>query len=259
MSERRPSSGEILFARYAYPPNELGYCGTGDGAALLDVASGIGTQNVEDRARGFDGAWPYLQIIATAAAIADPLDARVVDAYWVGNQLLDAVDPKQFAAEARRRFADQSGADWQCLKTATAPPVPHHSFHVFAIYPWTGLLRRSGAPTALEVLDRCRIRWGEVTQVEGDHLEVRTRKLCWDHRALTLGPPSIERARWTKQGRSLQHIVSPGDWVSLHWDWACDTLSENQVTALAHFTDRQLDATNSSGHPARSAPDSGPH
>ena len=45
------------------------------------------------RARQFDGAWAYLESIARAAGIADPLDERVVEAYWIGNDLLDRVDP----------------------------------------------------------------------------------------------------------------------------------------------------------------------
>jgi len=37
-AERRAVSGAELFARYAYPPNELGYCGPGEPAALLEAA-----------------------------------------------------------------------------------------------------------------------------------------------------------------------------------------------------------------------------
>ncbi|MGW1020020.1 DUF6390 family protein, partial [Streptomyces niveus] len=44
MSER----GAVLFARYAYPPNELGYCGPADSAALLRPAD---TEGIERGAR----------------------------------------------------------------------------------------------------------------------------------------------------------------------------------------------------------------
>jgi hypothetical protein len=32
--------------------------------------------------------------------------------------------------------------------------VPHHSFHVFGVYPWVGLLGSDRGETPLHVLDR---------------------------------------------------------------------------------------------------------
>jgi Family of unknown function (DUF6390) len=83
-------SGASLFARYAFPPNELGYCGPGGAELLLENAGRGGAGDSADgevarRARLFDGAWPYLEIIADAAGLPDPLDGRVVEAYWIGN------------------------------------------------------------------------------------------------------------------------------------------------------------------------------
>jgi Family of unknown function (DUF6390) len=242
---RRPApAGQVLFARYAYPPNQLGYCGAGDGRELLELAADPGSPEAGDmgaRARGFDGAWPYLEIIAAAAGIRDPLDRRVVEAYWVGNELLDAVDPDTFARSVRRSFAGQTGADWDCLP---AGPAAHHSFHVLAVYPWMGLLRRGAPGPALEVLDRCRIRWGQVTARRGDHVEVTGQALTWDGSSLGLGPPREETVRWADGGRSLSGPAAPGAWVALHWDWVCDRLTGAQLDDLRRFTLRQLDVTN---------------
>jgi hypothetical protein len=96
------TSGDVLFARYAFPPNELGYCGPADADVLLRHATsaGVPAEEISRRARLFDGAWIYLELIAAAAGIADPMDARVVEAYWIGNDLLDAVDPDQVRAVA---------------------------------------------------------------------------------------------------------------------------------------------------------------
>src|SRR4051794_6295545 len=73
--------GPLLFAKYAYPPNSLGYCGPRDSASLL----GYGSERVVDDglrqlARGFEAAYPYLELIARASGIADPFDRRVVEA-----------------------------------------------------------------------------------------------------------------------------------------------------------------------------------
>ena len=73
--------------------------------------------------------------------------------------------------------------------------VPHHSFAVLCIYPYTGLLTDGRkAPHALAVLDRCRIRWGRVLAVQGDQVVVQSRPLTWDGDALALGQPQTETA-----------------------------------------------------------------
>jgi hypothetical protein len=239
-----PRSGEARFARYAYPPNELGYCGVGDGAELLAVARGRGAREIRSSAMGFDGAWPYLEFLASGNDAADPLDDEVVEAYWVGNSLLDRIDPASFADEVRSRFASQTGADWPCL-TALPAPVPHHSFHVFAMYPWTGLLRAGKRGPALEVLERCRIGWGEVVGVREDRIDVHHQCLNFDGYRFFLDDYRTETYRWQPGGDSLSSQLSTGDWVTTHWGWACERLSSLQVAALAHFTLRQLDATNS--------------
>src|ERR1700738_4106630 len=75
-------TGHALFAQYAYPPNELGYCGPTDNAAQL----GHNPTQLASHAKEFDGAWPYLAAIADAVAGADPLDEDVGRSYWVGGR-----------------------------------------------------------------------------------------------------------------------------------------------------------------------------
>jgi len=226
-------TGAALFARYAFPPNELGYCGP-DGAQVLLAGSSEGFEaEVARRARLFDGAWPYLEIIAATAGLTDPLDSRVVEAYWLGNELLELVDPAACAAELRERFAGQVTSR---LGTATAA-LPHHSFHVFAVYPWVRMLGRGNDAVALSVLQQCRIRWGTVVRVDGERATVRSQPLVLVDGALTLGAEQEESARWSANGSSLVGHLAEGDVVSLHWDWVCDTLTAEQVAALRRWTE----------------------
>lgn len=245
------TGGPVLFARYAYPPNALGYCGPGDPAGLLGTAAeGEDLGLLRHLAAQFEGAWPYLQLIAGANGIADPLDRAVVEAYWVGNALLGRVPAGALAASLDDRFARRAGSRLPALTDAVpAGGVPQHTFHVFAVYPWLGMLRAGMEGAPLEVLDRCRIRWGRVEDVTGDLLWVRSRPLAFEGSRLLLGPPALEQARHRLDGASLAGRLAPGDVVSLHWDWACDRLTPGGLRWLRHCTRRNLEAVNSLARP----------
>ncbi|MDT4894378.1 MAG: hypothetical protein QOE97_3413 [Pseudonocardiales bacterium] len=229
-------TGAVTFARYAYPPNQLGYCGPDGSSVLLDAAS---PEAIADHARRFEGAWPYLEILARAAGVDDPLDERVVRAYWVGNELLDEVDPGALVTELRSRFGEQPYASW-------VPGLAHHSYHVFAVYPWVGLVRRgTGGAAALSVLEKCRIRTGEVLAVDGETVTVRSRPLVHVAGRLGLGEPRDESAAWAAGGRCLPgRPPEAGELVALHWDWVCEVLGVEQAAELERRSADQLGRTN---------------
>ena len=226
--------GALLFARYAYPPNELGYCGPEGAAALL---RGDAPEEIARRARQFEGAWSYLEFIARAAGVADPLDEAVVQAYWVGNDLLGRVAPDELLRFLRPRFAGQPGGTWHDADTRA---IAHHSFHVFEVYPWAAMLRRTGNPAAVSVLDRCRIRTGVVREVHGETATVSSRPLLFGDGVLAPGPARDEAVTWSAGGLSLLSGLRPGDRVSLHWDWVCDVITAEQGERLESFERRQL-------------------
>src|SRR6185437_1004623 len=160
---RPASAGEQLFARYAFAPNELGYCGPADAAALFELGvTGLVEGELAPIARRFSGAWPYLVLLAEQAGIADPLDVRVVRAYWTGSALLDQIDRSRFGSRLIGFIGSQAGHYWQHLSAELLPEAgPTHGFHVFGVYPWSRLLLRA-PELPLRVLDNCRIRWGQV-------------------------------------------------------------------------------------------------
>lgn len=240
------TSGAILFARYAYPPNELGYCGPEDSAGLLQYgASRVTDPGLALLARGFAGAWPYLELIAAVTGTRDPLDRRVVEAYWLGSPLLDGIDMATFAESLRERFRHRAGKSWGNLAEAIPEgAVPNHSFHVFGVYPWVGLLDgQKGDSEPLTVLDRCRIRWGQVIATRGEEVDVLSRPLTYDGHDVGLGAPRAETARAARSGLAMVGF-RPGDWVSLHWGWVCDRLERRQLVNLRRGTLRQLAITN---------------
>jgi len=240
-------SGPVLFARFAFPPNHLGYCGPDDSESVRGYAeSGAGDRGLVELARRFTGAWPYLQLIAGASRIADPLDARVVRAYWIGGPPLERVEPSLLAAHLEERFRRRVGRHWTDLAAlAMAGARPHHNFHVFGVYPWVGLLRAGITEEPLRVLDRCRIRWGRVLDVLGDTVMVRSQSLEWDGFGLALGRVQTEQVR-----RGPGVCAGRGDAVALHWDWVCHRLAPSGLDALRRATARQLAVVNAAPRPA---------
>ncbi len=239
------ASGALLFARYAYPPNALGLCGADEPRTLLEYgAAGAGDGGLAALARTFEGAWPYLELIAAANRIADPLDLRVVEAYWVGNALLDRVEPDALVRHVDERFHGRLGrARERVVDVVAGGGVPHHCFHVFAVYPWLGLLRSGAVEEPLHVLDRCRTAVARVRTVGEDELEVELRPLAWAGGSLLLG--ELERRR--VRAFPLPRKPRPGDLVSLHWDVACDLLTPAAAHALHATTVRLLAAVDRTG------------
>ncbi|NNC93270.1 MAG: hypothetical protein HKN80_12355 [Acidimicrobiia bacterium] len=233
--------GAGLFVRYAYPPNRLGYCGPEDVDALVAYGvSEVSDPGLRRLVTAFEGAYPYLELIAASAGIRDPLDRRVVEAYWIGNRLLTGVDMAGLGRSMTERFRSRAGRHWDRVAEAVwAGGLAHHSFHVFAIYPWVGLMREGRIDEPLQVLDRCRIRWGKVQAVEGSSVSVVCRHLVWSDRALVLTQPQVEIVQ-----ASPSVTVEPGDWVSLHWEWVCDTLTPRQLANLRGFSTHHLRLVN---------------
>lgn len=237
-TERQLPAGFEEFARYAFPPNELGYCGPADTEALLRGGDAL---ELVARTKEFDGAWPYLDAIADAVGAPDPLTAEAVRNYWIGGPLLQAVDPDALLTRLRKSFAGQVTGLLDALGPGQA--LAHHSFHVFVVYPWIRFLDRN--PTKpVQVMQDCRIRWGTVQSVEGDHAVIDSRPLVFVGGTLGLGAPVPERVRWCKDGTALAPAPVPGQTVSAHWDWLCGSIGDEECEALATATQRSLDIVN---------------
>jgi len=241
------ASGPVLFARYAFGPNRLGYCGPDAADELFDEGTvGRDERALRALAGSFEGAWPYLELIARANGIADPLDRRVVDAYWLGSPLVDEVGPTQMAQSLATRFRPRVAvAEWPWLSgKAGDGAAPVHAFHVLDVFPRAGLLRSGATDDVLAIMDSCRIRWGRVVERDGSWLVVRAVPLELHAGRLRLGLPRAERIEAWRDGHAFVDGVQAGNVVSIHWSWACDRLDPAALGRLVAWTTRQLEVAN---------------
>jgi len=171
----------------------------------------------------------------------------VVEAYWVGNDLLDRVPAGDLARHVEDRFRGRIGRSWQrVLDAVGAGAVPHHTFHVFAVYPWLGLMRTGIVDQPLHVLDQCRTTPALVESTSEDSARVIVRPLVWDGRRLALGSWTPRTVRRRDDGYAFVTHLRQGEWVSLHWDFVCDLLTPDAARRLDRVTRTVLGSVNAS-------------
>ena len=233
--------GPQLFAHYSFMPNRLTYCGGEDSQALFDYCiAGASDGGLVELLKNFAGALPYMRLIARSNLIADPFDIRVVEAYWLGNDLLQGVEANQMYADLRERFSRHLNARNLDLVLGKAPQGarPHHCFHVIEVCP------RNGWPQTLHFMDNCRVSWGQVITVYEGTLTAQVSRLSLQGNNLVLGNPEPHVINRQIDGQGFVDEVKPGDWISIHWGWACQILSHMQASNLEKWTRYHLALAN---------------
>ena len=230
--------GVALCARFSLATNRLAYCGPAGAEPHLFRAavSGQGSPAARSALLQFEALAPYLEAIAHRHGL-DPFDERVVEAYWLGNELLEPFSRSEFLPilEAlRRRGLPRSMAEELASRLPPAP-VPHHLFHVA----YVGVGNVTGhVPTTLENMERCRVAERRVVSLEASELVLEGPRLVPDGSSATLGPPVTERVAYEPE---LLPGLAPGDYVAVHWRLAGLRLSEGQRRGLAQWTARSLE------------------
>lgn len=234
-------SGPLLFARFAAPPNVLGYCGTDDHDGLVGhLRAGLDGPELVELCKSFEGAWPYLELIAHSTGVRDPLDPRVVEAYWIGGGLLERVPGRAFSEHLEGRFRDRTArTEWPWLAAKPRDgAIPHHSFHVLEVMPRIGMLRAGQVAGILPAIGQCLVRPATVAGIEGDRLLVDARPLVLDGGRLTLGPPVRESVAGGGPAMAV------GDRTAVHWGWSCGPLTIEQHRTLDRTVLRGIERAN---------------
>lgn len=248
------SDGTILAARYAYMPNRLRYCGGDNVSELLSYIKENQTDDgLKELLEEFATMFPYLKLIARANHIADPFNYKVVEAYWLGNELLENVSMDVFY---------RSLIDDQMLKKKFKSNIldkvfgqipigakPHHSFHVFNIPKRTG---HYPVEHSLKTMDECRIAGARIVNYESGiasnlirKINVKYQPLAAEGNKIKIGEP-VTREVWAESSdKAYGKKLAVGDWVAVHWGWVCDFITEKQVSNLKIWTEFNLGLLNS--------------
>ena len=186
----------------------------------------------------FEGLYPYLAVIAQRNGIDDPFDERVVEAYWIGNRLLDVMTPDDYVSIIERLCERGLPSSFAGSLIADLPEglVPHHNAHVCYVGP--GRTARTVRAT-IETMDRCRIAPAKVLSiVDSNHLLAEQRSLRIESDRFVLTEP--ESRTIVYDARILQPVV--GDVIAAHWGTAAYILSSEQHTSLRTYDEKVREA-----------------
>src|SRR3989344_3257576 len=215
--------GVLTCARYAFAPNYYKYCGPDANRTiasyLKEEASDPGLSAYLSEVAVL---FPYLRLIAHENGIADPFDPRVVEAYWVGNSLLDRVVMRSFSEHLQyeqklRKRLPAKKMKWIVDKIPKGAKI-HHSFHVFSIFTRTG---HHAVEHTLDTMDNCRIGWGKIVQdlrfkIQDLKIKVQSQQLIYENRKLKLKQGVVREVALPVDG-DFADMLQPGDWVTFHW------------------------------------------
>lgn len=230
--------GILRCSRYAFGPNRLHYCGPDAHQEILSyISEGESDPGLTALLRGFATMFPYLKLIARANGIRDPLDDRVVEAYWIGNDLLDNVGKRglhRHLVEGLEMKKKIDARSFELVEEKIARgALPHHSFHVLDIWKRTGHL-----PIAqtLESMEECRISWGKVLAVDGPKITVEAEPLLLVDGKLSLGEPAQRAVTRSLEALSDIEQLEAGQIVSIHWGVPCEVITPAQAARLRRYT-----------------------
>ena len=230
--------GVARCTRYAFSPNKLHLCGPDMNEEVLAyMDAGVTDTGLTNILSEFKTLHPYLEQIAHSNGIKNPYDNRVVEAYWLGNELLDAIPAVSFYHHIKENLQlkkKSPAKQFERLKNKIRQgALMHHSFHVLNVWRRTG---NTGTEHTLDSLDKCRISWAKVVSVVGPILNIERQQLILEDGKLVLGPLKKERIYRQLEASTILDNIKPKDIVTVHWDLPCEVINLRQVANLKKYT-----------------------
>jgi len=222
---------------YSFSPNKLGYCGPeGSWHAFEEFLSAPNTEQnavaAKEALQKFYALFPYLELIATANDL-QPFDAKVIEAYWIGNELLNNVQYSEIQKTilSFQKFGlPRSIAEKKAAELPDAL-LPHHSMHVL----YVNFISPKVKPI-IENLGNCLIQWAEVKGEAKNGFKAKGIELFSENGELKLR----EKEKTVQNQFNLQ--LQPRDLISVHWQNAVEKISFDELKSLRKFTEGTIEA-----------------
>jgi len=238
--------GVLRCSRYAFGPNRLHFCGPDANREIWDYLNdGFTDFGLQKLLRGFETLYPYLDRIARSNHIPDPFDPRVVEAYWIGNSLLDGVDKQtlhQYFIDDLRLKDKLPIKTFRVLEDRIGKGIlPNHNYHVINVPKKMG---HQEMEASIDAMDSCRISWGKVIEASGPNITLLYEPLLLTNGKLYLGEPIEKKIIRRLEADYDIEILKAGEYVTLHWDIPCEVLTEKIIQQLKFHTLKAIQIAN---------------
>jgi len=214
--------GLMLAAAYGLAPNCLGYCGGKEFKKILKTGD---LENIKNELKKFKAHYSYLKLIGENNNL-DAFDNRVIEAFWIGNKLLDNISKEKIRKMILEEFVGEGLLNKEkaeeLAKNIPEGCTPHHSFHVFYIHSITGKLN----PT-IENMDNCRVGWGRIVSID-EGIIVKYRNIRNEEKE--------KEVKLELDGIKFLEDPKIGDDISFHWNFAIQKLNKEQKEKLEKYT-----------------------
>ena len=230
-------NGIMRCSRYSFGPNRLHYCGPDQNSELRSlIEHGEANPELSDLLKQFKTLYPYLKQISRTNNIDEPFDSRVVEAYWLGNNLLENKNLDKlyrfFIDDLRIKDKNRPKEFERLQEKLAQGAVPHHSFHVLNIWQQEG---HSDKLDQIERMDECLVKSGKVLRVNGSEITVLTEQLSYLNGKLFLTNPMEKKIFRRLEAEYDIEQIKPGQIVSFHWSVPCEIISEEQAQNLKKY------------------------
>jgi len=225
-----------LAARFALPPNSLGYCGKDTAPAkFIDCAIHGKCGGVEQEMEKFIVLNPYLETMLRVTGLKK-YSLKNVEAYWLGNEMLAKAKLKHYQI-LLDNFTKQGVPGWLVTELKQKVPKSFIPFHLFQVL-HVGVGRASGSvPYNIETINNCMVRWGKVVKLKGLQITVNICQLeKLKHKfQITFGNEEFSYREDFLTGLKV------GDVVAVHWKQVVKKLTPREVKNLEVWTGRTIE------------------
>ena len=228
-----------LSCGFSFITNRLGYCGKEN--AHSEFGEFLRKPNEENAGKvkrlleSFIGLHSYLAFIAEQND-KQPFDREVIEAYWLGNELLEDIDGESFKEFVNKTLVEKGLLPERIArkKTENLPEkiYPHHSFHVLYMNFFT-----KNVDAIPENLDKCIVKWGKVVDVKENEVIVRSFNVAFDGRFFT-------HQAELKTENILFPELKRNDNVAVHWNFISKKLEDEEIANLKKYTFDNIELAN---------------
>ncbi|MCX8158478.1 MAG: DUF6390 family protein [Candidatus Diapherotrites archaeon] len=228
-------NGLLRACKYSFEPNRLGYCGPNNSFAVF---KDFIKEPTEEKAKeivnllsDFNAFFPYVNLIAEKNK-KYVFEEEVVEAYWIGNNLLYKVFKEDIEDLILNKLAALSSLPKEIFEKKVnylpEKPLINHSFHVLYI----NFITRKLDPL-LKNLDSCLVKPAKVLEIRENSYFVKSYSIYCENKEI-----GLKEKRFRVQKGFVD--ADEKDLISIHWGLAIEKINDKQKKFLIDTTKSNL-------------------